>query len=161
MSTGDYMKTMTPVETLSAPVRKRDAARTKADILQAAKEAFSSLGYATTGVREIASRSGITAALVLRYFGSKEALFEAALSETLDPQHLLAGGRENFGRHAAEVLSGPRSGIDSAAMMILALSDEKAREISTRLIDGITHRALAKWIGPPEAADRAAQISVL
>jgi AcrR family transcriptional regulator len=152
---------MNEVDIAEAPARKRDAPRTKAAILQAAKEAFSTQGYAQTGIRDIAARAGINSSLVVRYFGSKEALFEAALTDALDPKLLMAGGRENFGRHVAQALSGPRSGVDSAAIIILAIADSNARAVSARLVESITHRALAKWIGAPDAADRAARISIL
>ena len=42
---------MNEVDIAEAPARKRDAPRTKAAILQAAKEAFSTQGYAQTGIR--------------------------------------------------------------------------------------------------------------
>jgi len=152
---------MTECETVEAVPRKRDAPRTKAAILMAAKEAFSTQGYAQTGIRDIAARVGINASLVVRYFGSKEALFEAALTDALDAGVLLPVRREDFGRHVAQLLSGPRSGIDSAAIMILAIADANARAVSARLIESITHHALAKWIGPPDAGDRAARVSIL
>ena len=56
-------------------VRKRDAAATKAALLDAAEELFAERGFDRTTVRDIAKRAGANQALLFRYFGSKEALF--------------------------------------------------------------------------------------
>ena len=55
--------------------RRRDAAATREAILEAATRRFATQGYERAGVREIAADAGVTAALVNRYFGSKEGLF--------------------------------------------------------------------------------------
>jgi AcrR family transcriptional regulator len=52
--------------------------RTRAAILEAARELFATEGYERTTVRDIAARASIDPALVIRYFGSKEALFVRA-----------------------------------------------------------------------------------
>ena len=57
------------------PKRKRDAAATREAILEAATRRFATQGYERAGAREIAADAGVTAALVNRYFGSKEGLF--------------------------------------------------------------------------------------
>lgn len=60
--------------------RKRDASGTRAALLSAAARRFAVHGYDGTSVRDIAKDAGVDAALVYRYFGSKEALFQAASS---------------------------------------------------------------------------------
>ena len=57
----------------------RDSERTRARILQAAIELFSSGSYEMVRSRDIADKAGIDVALINRYFGSKKALFAAAL----------------------------------------------------------------------------------
>ena len=57
----------------------RDSERTRARILQAAIELFSSGSYDMVRSRDIADKAGIDVALINRYFGSKKALFSAAL----------------------------------------------------------------------------------
>ena len=60
----------------SAKVRKpRNATRTRMKILAAAQQAFSDLGYAQAGIREIAAIAEVNSALLLRYYGSKAGLF--------------------------------------------------------------------------------------
>src|SRR5262245_63605292 len=69
--------------TKSRPARQRNAAATRAAILQSARRAFARAGYAGAGVREIAGGAGVTAMLVNRYFGSKEQLFAEAVAESM------------------------------------------------------------------------------
>ncbi len=70
----------------SAPARQRDAARTRAALLEAARELFGARGYTATTVRQVAERAGVDPALVMRYFGSKTSLFIAALDEGWHPR---------------------------------------------------------------------------
>ena len=58
--------------------RPRNASRTRADILAAARRRFGAEGYERTTLRAIAADVGVDAALVIRYFGSKQNLFAAA-----------------------------------------------------------------------------------
>jgi AcrR family transcriptional regulator len=56
--------------------RKRDRAATQAALLAAARARFALCGYDATSVRDIARDAGVDPALIFRYFGSKEQLFE-------------------------------------------------------------------------------------
>jgi AcrR family transcriptional regulator len=58
--------------------RPRNAAQTRADILSAARRRFATEGFERTTLRAIAADVGVDAALVIRYFGSKQDLFGAA-----------------------------------------------------------------------------------
>ncbi|RVW01007.1 TetR/AcrR family transcriptional regulator [Rhodococcus spongiicola] len=58
--------------------RPRNAAGTRADILRAARVRFGADGYERTTLRAVAADVGVDAALVIRYFGSKQDLFAAA-----------------------------------------------------------------------------------
>ena len=64
----------------------RDSERTRARILQAAIELFSSGSYDMVRSRDIADKAGIDVALINRYFGSKKALFSAALDVIAKPR---------------------------------------------------------------------------
>ncbi|MEO8806369.1 MAG: TetR/AcrR family transcriptional regulator [Burkholderiaceae bacterium] len=69
----------------AAPVielRTRDADRTQQEILRAAMAEFSECGLGGARVDSIAERAGINKRLIYYYFGSKEALFLAALETT-------------------------------------------------------------------------------
>jgi AcrR family transcriptional regulator len=64
--------------------RGRDAARTRADLLAAARRKFGADGYERTTVRGIAAEVGVDPALVIRYFGSKQELFAAVADLNLN-----------------------------------------------------------------------------
>lgn len=52
-------------------------------ILRAARDLFTTKGYANTAVREICQEAGVTAPVLYYYFGSKEGLFEAVVEQTV------------------------------------------------------------------------------
>ncbi|MCW2689110.1 MAG: transcriptional regulator [Mycobacterium sp.] len=64
--------------------RVRNAQETRADILAAARGRFGAEGYERTTLRAVAADVGVDAALVIRYFGSKQDLFAAAAEFTID-----------------------------------------------------------------------------
>ncbi|QUR67637.1 TetR/AcrR family transcriptional regulator [Mycobacterium spongiae] len=66
-----------------AAQRPRNAAGTRADILRAARLRFGADGYERTTLRAVAADVGVDAALVIRYFGSKQDLFAAAADFTV------------------------------------------------------------------------------
>jgi AcrR family transcriptional regulator len=57
----------------------RDAARTKAEILDVATREFARAGYDGARVDEIAARTRTTKRMIYYYFGGKEQLFTAVL----------------------------------------------------------------------------------
>ena len=60
-----------------SPGKRSD--RTKAAILQAARERLAAHGYDRTTIRAVAADAGIDPSMVMRYFGTKAQLFDAAL----------------------------------------------------------------------------------
>jgi len=61
------------------PRQVRDAEATKAQILDAAMEEFAKHGLSGARTEAIASRSGVTKAMIYYYFDSKEKLYQAVL----------------------------------------------------------------------------------
>ena len=80
------MGTMLTVSTAPGPRDERGVLAAR--ILTAAREAFADTGYAGTTIRSIARAADVDPALVYHYFGSKEALLDAA---TDPPQRWLDG----------------------------------------------------------------------
>ena len=83
----------------SQPITSRAARRaaTGARILNAARQEFGDRGFEAATVRGVARRAGIDPSLVLQHYGSKSALFTAAIQ-------LPAGEPEEAADHLAEVL---------------------------------------------------------
>ena len=86
--------------------RKRDADATRAAILAAAKVHFAKSGYDGAFLRDIAADAGADAALINRYFGGKEGLFQAALKDSISPDAISQWTRENFARDVATMMAG-------------------------------------------------------
>ena len=63
------------------PERRRDAQRTRSDILAVARSEFAVRGYSGARVDEIAARTRTTKRMSYYYFGGKEQLFEAVLEQ--------------------------------------------------------------------------------
>ncbi|MGW8379375.1 TetR/AcrR family transcriptional regulator [Streptomyces sp. ODS28] len=62
--------------------RKQSAAGTRSALLGAAALRFGRYGYDGASIRDIARDAGVDAALVYRYFGSKEALFRSVSEDS-------------------------------------------------------------------------------
>lgn len=78
--------------------------RTRLAILHSAREAFLRRGYDQVGLREIAAGADVTAALVNRYFGSKQGLLKEVLRDDNDYSELYEGVHEEMGARLARFL---------------------------------------------------------
>jgi AcrR family transcriptional regulator len=97
--------------------RRPGPTTTREAIAEAACRQFAELGYDRATLRGIAGEAGVDAALVVRFYGSKDALFRevmalpAAVAEAI--AGLADGPRATVGRRLAEVIVGmlgdPRS----------------------------------------------------
>ena len=76
----------------STQARPRDAERTKAAILKAARDEFCEEGFNGARVDSIAARAKANKRLLYHYFGNKEALYEAVLLDAY--QEIRRGERE-------------------------------------------------------------------
>jgi len=147
--------------TSSVPLRKRDAQATRARILEAAQRAFSETGYSHTGIREIAALAGTSSTLLLRYFGSKAGLFEAALVAAVPVDTVLAHPRERFGEGLAASLLDPANEIRPPLMIALAAGDPEAAAIAARVMEERSIAPLAAWLGGSDGRARALEIAML
>ncbi|MFG3099412.1 TetR family transcriptional regulator [Streptomyces sp. NPDC048182] len=84
------------------PARHQDGPRrsdaTRAAILRAARERFAADGYDRATIRAVARDAAIDPSMVMRYFGSKEGLFAAAVAVDLALPDLSALPRDDIGR---------------------------------------------------------------
>jgi AcrR family transcriptional regulator len=65
----------------TAPDRRRNADRTRREILEVATSEFADRGYAGARVDEIADRTRTTKRMIYYYFGGKRQLYEAVLEQ--------------------------------------------------------------------------------
>jgi AcrR family transcriptional regulator len=81
--------------------RAHDPEGRRAAVLAAARRLFAKNGYARTSIRAIAAEADVNHALVVTYFGGKEALFMEAVGRFQIPQDALAGDIEGMGARIA------------------------------------------------------------
>jgi len=135
--------------------RPRNAEATRAAILNAARERFACESYDDVGMRDIAGDVGVDAALVSRYFGSKEELFEVVLNSCDNGGELMTGDRATFGQRVAhEVIFEPKSESKLKGLLILlrSISSTKAMEIVQRGANARFYGPFAEWVGGSDPA---------
>lgn len=147
------------------PVRRRDAAGTREAILEAARVAFARSGYDGAGVREIAAGAGVTAMLVNRYFGSKEALFAEVLAGIMTGPRILTEelmrsptAGTQLAQAVVAMTASDATPLDGFLIMIHSASSARAAEIGRGQIEAHHQRTVAEALGGPLAAERAALI---
>ncbi|WP_242124122.1 TetR/AcrR family transcriptional regulator [Sphingobium sp. Sx8-8] len=147
---------------IDPPARIRDAAVTRARILTAAQTLFARCSYGQAGLRDIAAEAGVNVALVARYFGSKEKLFEAALKATLTEGNLASHPRENFGKGLVQAMVDHRGDRPHPMpMLVHAAAEPVSQAVALRLIVEEVLKPTAQWLGGEEAEQRAAEILAL
>lgn len=145
------------------PARQRNAAATRAAILQSARKTFAKAGYSGAGVREIASGAGVTAMLVNRYFGSKEQLFSEAVAESMATTSVLApqiASSGITGKAIAALLVGiteaDATPLEGFQIMLRSASHERAAQIGCEQIERHHQKRIAAALAGKLAPQRAA-----
>lgn len=144
---------------LARPAR-RNAANTRARILLAARQVFATRDYIQARISDIAAVAEVNQALVIRYFGSKEQLFETALAAVLDdlPPHS-SHPWDGFAERIVDHLCADSQSVpDPLPMVIRATSDPVAQAISQRMMQSRVAAPLAAWLGGPKGEVQAATI---
>jgi AcrR family transcriptional regulator len=148
-----------------APPRKRDAAATRAAILQAAKGQFARLGYDRTGLRDIAAEAGVDVALVARYFGGKEGLFTEALKASFSPDGLSHWKRETFARDMAQMMAADARGQgernESFQFLLRASTSPTTAPLLNVAVQERFLTPIREWLGDAPSAEATARARVL
>lgn len=138
----------------SAGHRVRNAAITRAAILEAARKRFAREGYDGASLREIASDAGVDAALISRYFGSKDELFSEVVMLACQPDPDLFGGDPaTFGERMAKAAFEEKrddAKLDMFLIMLLSASSPKASEIVRRCSRDQFYQSFEEWLGGPD-----------
>lgn len=145
------------------PVRQRNAAATRAAILQSARKAFAQAGYSGAGVREIARGAGVTAMLVNRYFGSKEQLFAEAVAESMATTSVLAPQIASAGITGAAIAAAlvgiteaDATPLEGFQIMLRSAAHERAAQIAREQIERHHQKSIAAALAGKLAPQRAA-----
>lgn len=112
-------------------------------VLQAARLAFASRGYAGTTVKSVAAAAGVAPGVVTSLYRNRERLIAAALRLPFDPSaavpDLVAPGLDGLGERLVR-------------MTLTLMGDEKVRADLARLVgsdSGVTNSAKALRVGMP------------
>ncbi|WP_405553765.1 TetR family transcriptional regulator [Streptomyces sp. NBC_01171] len=133
---------------------------TRDRILGAAREEFSERGYEKTSVRGIAKAAGVDSALVHHYFGTKEQVFEAAVSVAFAPAlaapDAIAEGPldtvgERLTRFVLGVWENPATRTPLLAIVRSAVNNDTAAAVFRRLIAAQLLRRIAGRLDVPDA----------
>ncbi|MFI9392894.1 TetR family transcriptional regulator [Streptomyces bauhiniae] len=139
---------------------RAESGDTRDRILGAAREEFSERGYDKTSVRGIAKAAGVDSALVHHYFGTKEQVFEAAVSVAFAPAlaapDALAEGPldtvgERLTRFVLGVWENPATRTPLLAIVRSAVNNDTAAAVFRRLISAQLLRRIAGRLDVPDA----------
>jgi AcrR family transcriptional regulator len=142
----------TPLATDQPPPRRRDAVKTRALLLDAARGRFARHGYSATTVREIADDAGVNVALISRYFESKEGLFAACLTAAVDELRRSPGEStlDDVPARIAEQVTGGKTPNEVLLLLLRSSGDERADEIRRTVLRGHSERLAAAAHADPD-----------
>ncbi|MEU6104559.1 TetR family transcriptional regulator [Streptomyces flaveolus] len=150
----------------TAPENERAArrsSRTRVAILDAARRRFAEQGYDRTTIRAVAADAKIDPSMVMRYYGSKERLFEAALTVDLHLPDLTAVPREQLPRTLVlTFLDRWERAPAGDTLLVLLRSAVTADHAAARMREIFADQvgpALAPVIGPQGAPAQAALVA--
>ncbi|MEU5843999.1 TetR family transcriptional regulator [Rhodococcus sp. NPDC047139] len=127
--------------------RRRTADETRKLIIDAAGKAFATRPYRDITLKDIAEEAGVSAPLIIKYFGSKEQLYEELVDFQYGAQVLFEGPLESLGERMVAMLARPLEPYKPLSMNILFMSggsEESNRMLrdnySTQMIDALAAR---------------------
>ncbi|MDX6363611.1 MAG: hypothetical protein QOC85_2621 [Streptomyces sp.] len=144
------VSTPSPGLAADAPAR-RDAEATKAAILRAARHLLARHPHADITLKAIADRAGVSAPLVLKYFGNKDTLFARVMSFELDVTALLDAPLDELGRHMVRhlLVSQRDQGADPILRIVFApLHGEQGDILRTNFRTQVSERLAERLTGP-------------
>jgi len=140
--------------------RLRNAAATRAAMLDSARRHFARESYENVGLREIAGEAGVDPALVARYFGNKEKLFKEAVRG--DDEDIMQGvRRDGLAAHFVSLILDDEEAVDKSAkidrllILLRSASSPKASQIIREAIDEDILGPVAAVLGGEHAEFRA------
>ncbi|MGW1747360.1 TetR/AcrR family transcriptional regulator [Streptomyces sp. NPDC002092] len=150
------MSAVSTPPTTSAPAR-RDAEATRTAILKAARHLLARHAHADITLKAVAERAGVSAPLILKYFGNKDALFARVMSFETDAEALLDAPLDELGRHMVRhvLVSQSQQGADPLLRIVFApLHGAQGDILRTNFRTQVTDR-LTERLDGPEAGLRA------
>ncbi|MFG2573803.1 TetR family transcriptional regulator [Streptomyces sp. NPDC048481] len=149
---------------VARPPARRDAEATKAAILRAARHLLARHAHADLTLKAVAERAGVSAPLVVKYFGNKDALFARVMSFEEDAHALLDAPPAELGRHMVRhvLVSQRERGADPVLRIAFApLHGEHGDVLRANFRAQVTERLAARLTGPDTAVRAELAIAAL
>jgi AcrR family transcriptional regulator len=144
------------------PAKPLRSQPTRDRILNAAKSIFGRDGYDHATIRAIADEADINPAMVMRYYGNKDALFAAATDFQVDFSVIATEPKSRLGetivRLALGMWESPETGPSRRAILLTALSNETARAKYISQYQNQSAELLRRFGSSKRVADAAALI---
>jgi len=142
--------------TVTSPPRPDRSAAVKDKIRASAKKLFTTDGFDSTGIRDIAADAGVNPAIVLRHFGSKERLFVETVDANTSWSAALEGPLDDIGRRLVRaVIAGQKNGLQVFGAVVRASGRSDVRgHLRASLTDQFVG-PLAERLEGPDALLRA------
>lgn len=136
-------------------------------MLDAARVAFHTRGYARTTMKGVAAAAGVAPSVARKYYANKEQMFAAAMRLPFDPSRsvpeLLAPGLEGMGerlvRGTFDILKDDSARQEIASLFQAGASAGKAAQSLREFLEESVVDRIAATVGIPDARMRAALIS--
>ena len=149
------------------PGRRPGDSGTREAILDAAKDSFAATGYDATTIRGVARTAGVDPALVHHFFGTKQALFGAAMELPVDPATLvpalLAEGTHGLGERLVRMFLAVWDATPGQAPMLAlvrsAAAHEQAATLLREFITDVVLGPLARAAAPDRPQLRATLVA--
>ena len=138
-------------------IKKRDAAATRASLLQAATARFAAEAYDSVSLRTIAADAGVDVSLISRYFGGKEELFKAVLNNCPAPDELFRGEHHDFGERISHLLVHDPIAEDKPDIFLIMLRSASHPAAAQAIRESGEERffgPFARWLGGENAVER-------
>jgi AcrR family transcriptional regulator len=142
---------------MTEPPRRSDA--TRATILDAARRRFAADGFRRATIRSIAADADIDPSMVMRYYGSKDGLFAAAVDVELDLPDLAAADPGTVGelltRQFLVLWEQPPTDEILLTLLRSAVADDAVVEKMRQVFAGQVTPAVLRFGDPADAPRRA------
>ena len=126
--------------------RRYSAQDTKGVLLHHAERAFTAAGFDDVGVRDIAQAADVNPALVNRYFGSKQGLFEAVLEAQPDPSPLIGGVEQGRWGEVLAAMMVKKVGSDPAVdPFLIMLRSAQSKTVGALVHSSVEERLIAPF----------------
>jgi AcrR family transcriptional regulator len=145
------------------PKKLSKSDRTKASILEAARELFAEHGYDGASIRDIATRASIDPALVIRYLNSKDELFARAALFDLQLPPTLVTDPSSIGDAIIRRFLRTWEGAPSATGMVILLRSAASNEFAAEKVRDVfanqVRPVVAAFGSPADAGRRAGLVA--